>query len=89
MRKIPRVISQARTDSCKKSKFTHFLTQLPDSCSDTYEYKVVIGRRSGLKIRRPQGHGGSPPPPGTNQINNLANQRIFGCVFLCPNCAQS
>jgi hypothetical protein len=24
-----------------------------------------IGRRSGLKIRRPQGHGGSSPPPGT------------------------
>ena len=23
------------------------------------------GRRSGLKIRRPQGHGGSTPPPGT------------------------
>src|ERR1700761_3591029 len=25
-----------------------------------------IGRRSGLKIRRPQGRGGSSPPPGTN-----------------------
>jgi hypothetical protein len=24
-----------------------------------------IGRRSGLKIRRPQGRGGSSPPPGT------------------------
>jgi len=21
-------------------------------------------------------------------MNGLANQRIFGCVFLCPNCAQ-
>jgi hypothetical protein len=25
-----------------------------------------IGRRSGLKIRRPQGRGGSSPPLGTN-----------------------
>ena len=24
-----------------------------------------IGRRSGLKIRRPKGRGGSSPPPGT------------------------
>ena len=30
-----------------------------------------IGRRSGLKIRRPQGRGGSSPPPGTNEINHL------------------
>jgi hypothetical protein len=30
-----------------------------------------IGRRSGLKIRRPQGRGGSSPPPGTNKISNL------------------
>jgi hypothetical protein len=30
-----------------------------------------IGRRSGLKIRRPQGRGGSSPPLGTNIINNL------------------
>jgi hypothetical protein len=42
------------------------------------------GRRSGLKIRRGQPHGGSIPPPGTNKINKLQNQRIFGCVFLCP-----
>src|SRR5207248_4841956 len=26
------------------------------------------GRRSGLKIRRPSGHGGSTPPPGTNLL---------------------
>jgi hypothetical protein len=26
-----------------------------------------IGRRSGLKIRRPQGRGGSSPPLGTNK----------------------
>jgi hypothetical protein len=30
-----------------------------------------IGRRSGLKIRRPQGCGGSSPPPGTNKIKDL------------------
>ena len=30
-----------------------------------------IGRRSGLKIRRPQGRGGSSPPPGTNKINQF------------------
>ena len=30
-----------------------------------------IGRRSGLKIRRPQGRGGSNPPPGTNTINTI------------------
>jgi hypothetical protein len=29
--------------------------------------------------------GGSTPPPGTNKINSLRNQRIFGCAFLCPN----
>jgi hypothetical protein len=30
-----------------------------------------IGRRSGLKIRRPQGRGGSSPPPGTNKEKGL------------------
>ena len=30
-----------------------------------------IGRRSGLKIRRPQGHRGSSPLPGTNKTNDL------------------
>ena len=34
-----------------------------------------IGRRSGLKIRRPQGRGGSSPPPGTNIINYLQLNR--------------
>jgi hypothetical protein len=24
------------------------------------------------------------PPPGTNTINGSRDQRIFGCVFLCP-----
>jgi hypothetical protein len=43
----------------------------------------------GLKIRRGQPHGGSIPPPGTIRINDLGNQRILGCVFLCPNCAQT
>jgi hypothetical protein len=32
-----------------------------------------IGRRSGLKIRRPQGHGGSTPPPGTMKTKDLAS----------------
>src|ERR1700677_4849333 len=30
-----------------------------------------IGRRSGLKIRRPQGRGGSSPPPGTSKIKQF------------------
>jgi hypothetical protein len=38
---------------------------------DSGEHKIAagpdgeIGRRSGLKIRGPQGCGGSSPPPGT------------------------
>jgi hypothetical protein len=32
-----------------------------------------IGRRSGLKIRRPQGRGGSSPPLGTNKDAGLVN----------------
>ena len=33
------------------------------------------GRRSGLKIRRPSGLGGSTPPPGTTAINlSIASQ---------------
>jgi len=48
-----------------------------------------IGRHSlDSKIRRPSGLGGSTPPPGTNKINGLTNQGIFGCLFLCPNYAQ-
>ncbi len=43
-----------------------------------------IGRRSGLKIRRPQGRGGSSPPPGTIfnilMISNLtAVSRSVSC----------
>ena len=30
-----------------------------------------IGRRSGLKIRRPQGRGGSSPPLGTKRVSKL------------------
>ena len=41
---------------------------LEQSCPDG-----EIGRRSGLKIRRPQGRGGSSPPLGTNLINHLSN----------------
>src|SRR5277367_6884423 len=40
-----------------------------------------IGRRSGLKIRRPQGRGGSSPPPGTRinpgQILQVS-RKLFG-----------
>src|SRR4030081_1777452 len=32
------------------------------------------GRRSGLKIRRPSGLGGSTPPPGTNVFNQLIEE---------------
>jgi hypothetical protein len=35
-----------------------------------------IGRRSGLKIRRPQGRGGSSPPPGTKPD---AAQQEYDC----------
>jgi hypothetical protein len=36
----------------------------------------TIGKRSGLKIRRPQGHVGSTPTPGTKNSNlNLAGLR--------------
>ena len=34
-----------------------------------------IGRRSGLKIRRPQGHRGSSPLPGTNKTKDLEELR--------------
>src|SRR5271165_1325311 len=35
------------------------------------------GRRSGLKIRRPSGLGGSTPPPGTNRLGK--NRAAFAC----------
>jgi hypothetical protein len=34
----------------------------------------ALGSQIGLKIRRPQGRGGSSPPPGTNRI--LQNKRL-------------
>ncbi len=37
-----------------------------------------IGRRSGLKIRRPQGRGGSSPPPGTI----LKLRYVFQSIYL-------
>ena len=58
--------SGAKTDSCKKSKFTLFLSQFLASRVYHDESNIVTGRRSGLKIRRRQLHGGSTPPPGTN-----------------------
>ena len=39
-----------------------------------------IGRRSGLKIRREQSHGGSSPPPGT--IFNILIISNLTAVFL-------
>ena len=45
-----------------------------------------IGRRSGLKIRRPQGRGGSSPPPGTNKINSLNSVASYSpnrCAAIC------
>jgi hypothetical protein len=50
-----------------------------------------IGRRSGLKIRRPQGRGGSSPPLGTKnktiKINNLQRHEPLttGRRLRCPN----
>ena len=35
------------------------------------------GRRSGFKIRRPNGRAGSSPALGTNKINDLVTFRIF------------
>ena len=35
------------------------------------------GRRSGLKIRRPSGLGGSTPPPGTSVIVSLSSISFF------------
>ena len=37
-----------------------------------------IGRRSGLKIRRPQGHAGSSPAPGTNIMFFVAFRNVEG-----------
>ena len=41
-----------------------------------------IGRRSGLKIRRPQGRGGSSPPLGTiiKRVHNWKGFRIQGAI---------
>ena len=36
-----------------------------------------IGRRTGLKIRRPQGHGGSTPPPGTSAAPELHDKFVM------------
>jgi hypothetical protein len=67
MQKIPHGDqSGPRPILVKKSKFAHFLTQLPDDRSYLTDINKVLVRRSGLKIRRSQGRGGSTPPPGTN-----------------------
>ena len=65
---------------CNRMGPGHGLWRLKQRLCDTFdEYPTPCrdggtGRRSGLKIRRPQGHGGSTPPPGTkiyNAINTL------------------
>jgi hypothetical protein len=40
------------------------------SCTCKYGRDGGTGRRSGLKIRRPSGLGGSTPPPGTTPKNH-------------------
>jgi hypothetical protein len=48
------------------------------------------GRRSGLKIRRPSGLGGSTPPPGTMVLNELCKFLLIADapseVQVCANC---
>jgi hypothetical protein len=67
----------------------------PNGCAILWKHRPPrsrdggTGRRSGLKIRRSQGRGGSTPPPGTNKINKIRNTDILGCLFLCPNYDQS
>jgi hypothetical protein len=41
------------------------------------------GRRSGLKIRRPSGLGGSTPPPGTKRID-VTNITCLKCPAIHP-----
>src|SRR5208282_4577336 len=42
------------------------------------------GRRSGLKIRRPSGLGGSIPPPGTNQNPRITSLDASGNSTMFP-----
>ena len=62
----PGWIDPAEAESCRKrAEITHFLTQFLARYDYLDDVKEVTGRRSGLKIRRKQFHGGSIPPPGT------------------------
>src|SRR4051812_42169067 len=49
-------------------------------CADVVVFKKPshrrdggTGRRNGLKIRRPSGHGGSTPPPGTTSPKTISS----------------
>ena len=44
------------------------------------------GRRSGLKIRRPSGLGGSTPPPGTNLFNQLTEEGGLAAISSASDC---
>src|SRR5580704_15315612 len=49
------------------------------------------GRRSGLKIRRPSGLGGSTPPPGTTESKEVSSFSLKNRngPFVVPVCAKS
>ena len=69
----------AKTDPCKKkSKFTHFLTQYPASNSYVTETKIITGRRSGLKIRRPLRSWGFDPP--SRHHNNTIKFNVLALI---------
>src|SRR5665213_1295950 len=61
--------SDARNEANNIRRFKWLDSTCPDG---------EIGRRSGLKIRRPQGRGGSSPPLGTNIINDLDRNTHWG-----------
>ena len=49
--------------------------QPPCASSNGQSPDGEIGRRSGLKIRRPQGRGGSSPPLGTKKTRHSSRKR--------------
>ena len=60
----PGWIDPAEAGPCRNGqKFTQFLTRFLACYDYLDDIKEVTGRRSGLKIRRPSGHGGSTPLP--------------------------
>ena len=56
---------------------THFLTQAIVLKNDFYK-SISYGRRTGLKIPRPQGHPGSSPGSGT-KLFVLGNSTLLRC----------